>query len=98
MQQHGLISFIVHPDYLDIPEAKDAYTTLLSYLSGLRADAGLWITLPGEVDSWWRQRSEMILVPHEHGWRVEGHGAQRARVAYAMLKNDEITYVLPEAL
>jgi hypothetical protein len=98
MQQHGLISFIVHPDYLDTPEAKSTYTTLLGYLSGLRAKAGLWIALPGAVDTWWRQRSKMKLVPHENGWRVEGPGAERARVAYAMLKNDEMTYAIPETL
>jgi hypothetical protein len=40
----------------------------------------------------------MKLVPHENGWRVEGPGAERARVAYAMLKNDEMTYAIPETL
>jgi hypothetical protein len=98
MQQHGLISFIVHPDYLDTLKAKNTYTTLLGYLAELRTNAGLWIALPGEVDSWWRQRSAMRLVPSEHGWRVVGPGAERARVAYAMLKNDQIIYVFPKTL
>jgi hypothetical protein len=93
MQQHGLVSFIVHPDYLDTPEAKKAYTSLLSHLSELRTKANLWITLPGEVDKWWRQRSMMRLVLHQNDWRIEGFGAERARVAYATLKNDEVTYI-----
>jgi hypothetical protein len=92
MQQHGLISFIVHPDYLDTPEAKDTYAALLGYLAELRTEAGLWTPLPGEVDSWWRQRSMMKLVPCEQGWRVDGPGAERASVAYATLENDEVTY------
>jgi hypothetical protein len=92
MQQHGLISFIVHPDYLDTPDARAAYTTLLQKLSTLRAEAALWIALPGEVDDWWRQRSQMALVPDEDGWKIEGDGAERARVAYATLQNNQITY------
>jgi hypothetical protein len=98
MQQHGLISFIVHPDYLDTPETRDAYTTLLGNLSKLRAEAGLWIALPGDVDIWWRQRSEMTIVPDEHGWRIEGDGADRARIAYATLQNDEVTFAFDETL
>ncbi len=92
MQQHGLISFIVHPDYLDTSEARAAYTALLNKLSTLRAEAALWITLPGEVDDWWRQRSQMTLVPDKDEWKIEGYGAERARVAYAALDNDQITY------
>lgn len=92
MQQHGLISFIVHPDYLDTSEARAAYTALLDKLSTLRAQAALWITLPGEVNDWWRQRSQMTLVPYKDEWKIEGYGAEKARVAYAALDNDQITY------
>lgn len=92
MQQHGLISFIVHPDYLDKPEAKAAYSALLYKLATLRAEAGLWIALPGEVDEWWRQRNQMTLVPNEDEWKIEGYGAERARVAYATLENNRLTY------
>jgi hypothetical protein len=95
MQQYGLISFIVHPDYLDTPEARNAYASLLSHLSVLRTEANLWIALPGEVDVWWRQRSMMRLVPHQNDWCIEGLGAENARVAFATLENDEVTYVLP---
>jgi hypothetical protein len=92
MRHHGLISFIIHPDYLDTPEAKGAYTQLLTHLSELRAAAGVWIALPGEVDTWWRQRSAMRLVADESGWHVEGQGAERAVVAYAALKDEKVTY------
>lgn len=92
MQQHGLISFIVHPDYLDSLDARRAYTTLLHKLSTLRSEAGLWIALPGEVNDWWRQRSQMTLVPNGDGWKIEGHGAERARLAYAALKDNRIAY------
>jgi hypothetical protein len=92
MQQHGLISFIVHPDYLDCPAALEAYKTLLATLAQLKTDAALWICLPGEVDSWWRQRSQMTLMPHEGGWQITGDGAERACVAYATIQDDQIHY------
>jgi hypothetical protein len=96
MEQHGLISFIVHPDYLDTPEARAAYTALLQKLSTLRAEAALWMALPGEVDDWWRQRSQMALIPDKDEWRIEGNGAERARVAYATLENNQVTYTFPK--
>ena len=94
MKQHGLISFIVHPDYLDTTRAKHTYTALLAYLAELRQTSGIWTALPREVDDWWRQRNRMRLVPNGSGWRIEGEGAERARVAYATLANDEVSYVL----
>ncbi|MEO8736038.1 MAG: hypothetical protein ABI380_05825, partial [Edaphobacter sp.] len=93
LQQHGMLNFIVHPDYLNTPSARSCYTTLLAELSRLRADAGLWIALPREVDTWWRQRNAMSLIPHGQGWKIEGEGSERARIAYATLHNDELTYM-----
>ena len=37
---------------------------------------------PGEIDRWWRSRQAMTLVPSADGWRVEGPGSDRARIAY----------------
>jgi hypothetical protein len=94
MQRHGLISFIVHPDYLETDAARTAYTELLSHLSKLRAEAGIWIPLPGEVDTWWRQRNRMKVIAHGDSWRIEGEGVERASLAYATLKDDRVTYEL----
>jgi len=92
MRHHGLISFIVHPDYLNTAEARTAYTSLLGDLCKLRDDANVWLALPGEIDTWWRQRSKMSLVQEGESWRIEGPGADRARVAYATLKDDQLVY------
>jgi hypothetical protein len=94
MGQNGLISFIVHPDYLDSTAAKDSYAGLLQHLADLRSEKGLWTALPGEVDFWWRQRSKMKLVQDGTQWRVVGDGAERAVVAYATLKDNAIEYSL----
>ncbi len=92
MQQHGLINLIVHPDYLDTEKAKAAYEQLLSYLATLRDEKGLWIALPGEVDEWWRQRNKLQVVADGDGWRIDGPGAERATLAFAMMRNGKVTY------
>lgn len=93
-ENYGLISFIVHPDYIVAKRARDTYTALLGYLAQLQADGKIWTALPRDVATWWRERSKMDLV-HENGkWRVEGPGKERARVAYASLNGNEVTYSL----
>ena len=96
MQGHGLISFNIHPDYLDSERAKSTYRELLQELASLRTEAAVWTPLPGEVDSWWRQRSQMQVVPQGSGWKIEGSGSERARLAYAVLEEDSIRYSLTE--
>jgi hypothetical protein len=89
---HGLISFIAHPDYLHERSAQQAYAALLTHLSTLREKRGCWVALPGEVESWWRQRSQMRLVHDGVRWRIEGEGNERARIAYAQVRGDELVY------
>jgi hypothetical protein len=83
MEKHGLMSFIVHPDYIAAPRERGIYEELLCHLALLREKKGIWITTPGEVNRWWRQRAEMRLVYNGQGWQIEGLGKERARIAYA---------------
>jgi glycosyltransferase involved in cell wall biosynthesis len=92
MLKHGLISFIVHPDYVDRPREQAVYEALLAHLVDLRREQGLWVTTPGEVDRWWRQRAEMQLVKDDSGWRIEGSGSERAQIAYVCEKDGRIFY------
>ena len=94
MKQHGLISFIVHPDYIQTTKSRNAYLQLLAHLSGIRGNAGLWIALPGEVNTWWRQRGNMRLVWKGEQWHIEGDGAERANIAYATIKDNTLSYRL----
>jgi hypothetical protein len=89
---HGLINFIVHPDYLDHPDARQAYDSLLDHLTDLRTNNGLWIARPDEVDHWWRARQAMRLEETAGGWEIHGEGAERARIAYACLENDRLIW------
>jgi hypothetical protein len=92
--QHGLINFIVHPDYIMEQRAQDTYKELLGHLEHLRTEGRIWIPLPKDVASWWRMRSKMELLFDSGGWHVEGPGSERARVAYASLAGDGVTYCL----
>jgi hypothetical protein len=94
---HGLLHFIVHPDYLDAEQAHRAYCVLLDRVSRLREAGQSWVTLPGEVERWWRQRSRMTLVRHGDRWAIEGAGKERARIAYAELDGDRLLYTVEPA-
>jgi hypothetical protein len=95
MEQHGLISFIVHPDYIIGPRERSLYEALLGYLVRLRDEKNVWIATPGEVNRWWRQRAEMRLVENGTGWQIEGPGKERARIAYASEKDGELVLTVP---
>jgi hypothetical protein len=96
-EHHGLISFIVHPDYILSSRPQTAYKLLLELLAGLRRDRNVWMALPGEVDRWWRQRAEMNVAYKDGNWVVEGPGHERARVAFACVDGGRITYDVPDS-
>jgi hypothetical protein len=93
-EQHGLVSFIIHPDYVQDRWATDLYDALLKHLSDLRDRERLWTALPRDVDAWWRARQAMQLVQCEGSWIIRGPEAERARVAFASLEDGKLTYSL----
>jgi hypothetical protein len=94
MERNGLVSFIVHPDYIIEKKARAVYVELLEHLAILRENAGLWIALPAEINAWWRNRSQMKLVEEGSSWKIEGPDADRARLAFASMKNGKVTFKL----
>jgi hypothetical protein len=97
LKKNGLISFITHPDYLVEKRARGVYRNLLAYLDRLRNDRKLWLALPGDVDRWWRSRNAMSLVLEGNTWRIEGPDRDRARVAYASLQGERVTYSIDQS-
>ena len=91
-KRHGLISFIAHPDYLIDRRARSTYESLLAHLHATAQRDNIWKALPRELDEWWRARSKMTLVQDNNGWRIEGAGKERARVAFASIEEDQIVY------
>ncbi len=94
MGKHGFMSFIVHPDYIMKPRELGVYQALLDHLARLRQERGIWITTPGEVNRWWRQRAEMRLVENDQGWQIEGLGKERACIAYASEKEGRLVFTV----
>jgi hypothetical protein len=94
LQKNGLMSFIVHPDYVIEQVALLAYKNLLGYLRELREKAQIWAALPTDVDSWWRARSKMSVVRDGHSWRIEGDDTGRAVMAYAKIVDGKLHYEL----
>lgn len=92
MAKHGLISFIIHPDYITAREEQDTYRNLLACLAQLRDRDNVWTPLPREVASWWRQRSKMSLVQVGGEWKIEGEGSERALIAYAHEEEGRLVY------
>lgn len=97
MEKHGLMSFIVHPDYVVKAQERGIYEQLLSYLRGLGKDEDVWLSTPSEVNRWWRQRDQMSLVSDENGWHVEGAGSDRACIAYASERDGRLHLSLETA-
>jgi hypothetical protein len=95
--RNGLITILTHPDYLIEKRARAVYLELLEYVRRLRDAGRTWLALPGDVDRWWRNRRAMTLVREGNGWRVEGPDRERARVAYALLQQGELTYEVSAA-
>jgi hypothetical protein len=93
---HGLISFIVHPDYIVCDKEKRAYRNLLEYISQSVKEDNFWSALPAEINRWWRDRSQMSLQRRNGTWRICGQGSESARVAYASIIDGGLRYRLEE--
>jgi hypothetical protein len=97
LSKHGLLSFIVHPDYITEPKAQASYRELLTMLTELRERMNLWFALPRDIDWWWRARSRMSIVRHGNTWKIVGDGADQAVLAFAEIRNGRLCYELPNA-
>lgn len=96
LKHHGLMHFIVHPDYILSRRAQDSYKSLIGLLARMGKDNGVWLALPGEVNCWWRQRDRMELTRRGEDWSIEGEGSERARIAFASLQDDRLVYSFSE--
>jgi hypothetical protein len=90
MKKCGLLSFIIHPDYVVKSREQGIFKQLLGYLAYLKKEKGTWTTTPSELNRWWRQRAEMTLVEKDGNWQIEGAGKERARLAYASEKDGQL--------
>ena len=92
LKKNGLLSFIVHPDYVSQPDTLSVYKDLLRHLQGLRDKTSIWCALPSEINGWWRARNNMSVVKDGASWRIVGEGSERAVLAYAKNVDGKIVY------
>jgi hypothetical protein len=92
ISHHGLLSFLVHPDYVISNSAQNAYHQLLNRIRSCASEYDCWLPLPREVAQWWKQRHEMKLVKNGNRWEIQGRGAERATVAWATIEDGELVY------
>jgi len=97
LRRNGLISFIIHPDYLQEDKQWRLYKDLLQMIIELKKERNLWMAYPHEVSTWWRQRSQMKLSKEGGKWRVCGEGSDRAAVAIARLEGNEVSVTVAAA-
>lgn len=88
----GLASFIVHPDYMIAPRGQALYQQLLKRLAEMRDTRQAWLALPGELNDWWRQRHAMTLTESAGQLSIQGLGAERARIAWAVQTDQGIQF------
>jgi peptidoglycan/xylan/chitin deacetylase (PgdA/CDA1 family) len=100
IENHGMASFIVHPDYILEERPRAVYSELLAHLAAVGAKQNAWVVPPGKINRWWRDRSRMVLVQGEArgSWKIEGTGKEEACVAFATVRGGELVYELaPDA-
>lgn len=93
----GLMSFIIHPDYVIKDQERGVYEELLQYIVEMSEARSIWLSTPSQVNQWWRQRAQMKLVNGPNGWAIENPGDGRGRVAYARLDGNRVIYEIEEA-
>jgi len=92
MNQNGLITYIIHPDYVTEKGEQTVFEALLARLADLRNETGLWIALPKDVAHWWKQRDAMRIVGSGSNLRIEGQGSERATIAYASERDGQLVF------
>jgi hypothetical protein len=97
LARNGLMSFIVHPDYIATPRPRAVYEALLDHLRSLCRKQNVWNPVPKEVDRWWRQRAQMKVVERNGAWQIEGPGSERARLAWASEIDGQLSFSLDGA-
>lgn len=95
-QRNGLMSILTHPDYLIGTRSRKVYEALLSHMRHRVDTEGVWAALPGDVDRWWRARSQMKLVSRGDDWEIVGPESERAHLAYAVIQGDRLVYELAD--
>jgi len=92
IERHGLLSFLVHPDYILNERERNVYEHLLAYIASIAKEHRLWLARPADVAAWWAQRDQLKIVSTNGKWCIDGEGKETATLAYARLVDGRIRY------
>ncbi len=94
IENHGLVNIIVHPDYMLSEKSLGFYEEFLQFITAYQ---DLWIALPKDVATWWRQRAHSTLAECEAvGPVIHGPARDRGSVVWARLANGKVEYEFEE--
>jgi hypothetical protein len=96
-RHYGLITILVHPDYILEAREQGIYLQLLRHLDSLRKNENIWIATPNQLNQWWRVRNSLNLAQEGEMWRIVGDGSERARLAFARLCQGRLNYYVTES-
>jgi len=96
LRKNGLMSFIVHPDYIIEPEKLSIYEACWAACerSRRRAPSGLPFRVRSTRGG---EHAKMSVVNEEGSWRIEGDETKRALLAYAKVVDGKLVYELEHA-
>ncbi len=64
----------------------------------MRSQKGLWIALPGDVNHAGGDSEIIVQIVQKNGeWKIEGAGSEKARIAYATIRDNSLSYRIAEA-
>lgn len=90
VRHHGLITVLVHPDYIITDERLERYEQLLAFLA---AQQNGWHALPREVAAWWRARRALETgTGEERAPAPEEYRHGRPTTAYAREEHGQIIF------
>lgn len=90
VRHHGLITVLVHPDYLLTGERLERYEQLLAFLAGQQKG---WHALPREVAAWWRARRALETgTGEERAPSSDEYRDGRPTTAYAREEEGRIVF------
>ncbi len=92
LEKHGLVTLLVHPDYIIAKRQRSVYEQLLAHVAKIARERNLWLALPKDVAAWWKRRAQSKVVKNGSQWRIEGPAEGTATLAYASVQEGRITY------
>jgi len=95
--RHGMVSLLIHPDYVIAKRERTVFRCLLQFIEDIVREKNMWVALPKDVAAWWKTRRDLRITREGGEWRIHGVGKEAARLAYAFISNGRLTYRIAQS-